>query len=140
MRLLHGSYTLIYPDRKGPSSHHPSSGLRYSLRSSGWSWRNAVWRHLVKSSRHGSFWLGLLYSTSGPGPRRCGPLVCLRLRKPVGKEKARGRMRVPRFSHSPCMNLREERVKSPSSPGFSREDEQPAFLIVCTKGTDCVSL
>lgn len=55
-------------------------GLRYSLQSCGWArgtplqltpwpkpWvgiKNAVWRHLMKSSVHGSFWLGLLFSTA----------------------------------------------------------------------------
>lgn len=44
-------------------------------------------------------------------------------------------------SFIPCMNLREERVKSSSLyPGFSWEDEQSTFLVVCTKGIDCVSL
>lgn len=67
--------------------------------------------------------------TRGKGRRQRGP------GQGLGAERG-----SPQFSHVPCVNLREERVKPPSSPGFSWEDEQSAFLIVCTKGTDCVSL
>lgn len=35
---------------------------------------------------------------------------------------------------------RELSLPPASIPGFSWEDEQSAFVIVCTKGTDCVSM
>lgn len=102
MQLLHGSYTLISPDRKGRSSRHLSSGFRYSVRSPGWAWGNAqYWRHLVKSTPPCSFWLGLLYSAPAREQRKswamqaCFTLrrnsrACLQLRKPVGRDADSG--------------------------------------------------
>lgn len=83
----------------------------------------------MKGCPHCSFWPGPLFAASAgswalqvcPPPHRRNSRADLRLRKPVGKDASGGglvrgssRMRAP-LHLVPCENLREERVKSPSS-------------------------